>query len=145
MGVLVDKKTSHTVANRHPFPGIGTNAHPSASHLVQREFLRRLDQDLTLTPEQRVSIGKILKDSQEKTKEIREKIAPEMSEEIKKVRDEIRAQLTPDQKKKFEEKLQSQRKPEDLMDDFRHKYPKDGQRRQRTNAPPSDLLAPTNR
>lgn len=145
VGVLITKKTSRSFENRHPFPGMSSNAPPSASRLVQREFLRRMDHDLNLTPEQRVNIEKILKESQEHTKEIREKIAPEMSEEVKKVRDQIRAQLTPEQQKKFEEKLKAQRKPEEAIEDFRRKYPKDGSRRQRTNGPGNDLVAPTNR
>ncbi|MEO6183504.1 MAG: hypothetical protein ABIP71_10505 [Verrucomicrobiota bacterium] len=145
LGVLINKKTSRKLENRHPFTGAVSNAPSSASHLVQREFLRRLDRDLNLTPEQRVSIEKILKESQDHTREIREKIAPEMKEEIKKVREQIRLQLTPEQQKKFEEKIKAQRKPDESMEDFRRKFPKDGSRRQRTNAPPTDLIAPTNR
>ena len=44
-----------------------------------------MDAELDLTPEQFARIEQALKQSQERTKKIREKIAPEMREELKKV------------------------------------------------------------
>lgn len=91
----------------------------SVWHLQQREFLRRMEKEVNLSAEQKSRIENILKESQERTKGIREKIAPEMREELKKVREQMRAELNPDQQIKFEEAI---------------KYkPKEGGRRQRTN------------
>ena len=77
----------------------------SAAHLQQKEFLRKMDRELHLSPQQYDRVEKILKESQERTKTIREKIAPEMKEEVKRVREQIRGELQPDQQKKFEEAL----------------------------------------
>jgi Spy/CpxP family protein refolding chaperone len=71
---------------------------------VQRpEFLKRLDRQLDLTPEQHDQIAKIMKESHERTTPLWEKIAPQMSDELKKVREEIRQVLTPEQRKKWGE------------------------------------------
>jgi Spy/CpxP family protein refolding chaperone len=67
------------------------------------EFLRRLDQQLNLTPEQHDEIAKIMKTSQDRTAPLWEKIAPQMTDELKRVRQEIRQVLTPEQRKKFAE------------------------------------------
>jgi len=61
------------------------------------DFLRRMDRQLTLTPEQHEQIAKALKDSQRRTKVIRDKTNPEMREEVARVRREIVGFLTPEQ------------------------------------------------
>jgi Spy/CpxP family protein refolding chaperone len=69
---------------------------------VQRpEFLKRLDRQLDLTPEQHDQIAKIMKESHDRTNPLWEKIAPQMTDELKRVREEIRQVLTPEQRKKW--------------------------------------------
>jgi Spy/CpxP family protein refolding chaperone len=67
------------------------------------EFLKRLDRQLDLTPEQHDEIAKIMKTSQDRTDPLWEKIAPQLSDELKRVRKEISQVLTPDQRKKWAE------------------------------------------
>lgn len=100
-----------------------------------------MDRELSLSPEQQVNIEKTLKESQERTKGIREKIAPEMREELKKVREQIQAELTPEQREHFEQAMKSKisRKTDDPIEERRKK---DGLRRQRTNAPSTNVISP---
>jgi Spy/CpxP family protein refolding chaperone len=77
---------------------------PFAQLQPQRpEFLKRLDRQLDLTPEQHDNIAKIMKASQDRTVPLWENIAPQMQEELKRVRKEISQALTPEQRKKWAE------------------------------------------
>lgn len=139
VGALLVKKTARNVlAAARPAHNTSTNAPISLWHQQQKEFLRRMDHELGLNPEQRASIEKILKDSQERTKLIREKIAPDLREELKSVREQIRAELATDQQQKFEELVKI--KPPRKQDDGK----KDGLRRGRTNTLSTNLIAPAN-
>ena len=145
VGALLVKKTARAVLNSRPLH-ISTNTLPSLWHQQQRDFLHRIDYELNLTPAQRENVAKILKESQERTKGIKERIAPEMREELKKVREEIRAELTPEQQKKFEAAMKAKppRKPDEASEETRHKFLKDGSRRARTNAPSTNIVSPAN-
>lgn len=138
VGALMVKRTARAVLATRPTHNVSTNAPFSLWHQQQKEFLRRMDHELSLNSEQRASIEKILKDSQERTKQIREKIAPEMREELRNVREQIRSELTPEQQEKFEEvvKIRPPRKTEDGK--------REGPRRSRTNAPASNSVVPAN-
>ena len=147
VGALMVKKYSRSGSHFRPAVAVNPNPSPTPSHLQQKEFLRRMHNELTLRLEQRERIEKILKESQERTKEIREKIAPEMKEEVKKVREQIRAELAPDQQGKFDELIKAKpaRKTDDQSDDSRRKFlPKDGFRRQQTNTPSTNSIQPAN-
>lgn len=109
----------------------GTNATPpwrQQQREQQKDFLKRIDSQLNLTPEQREKVAKIMKASEDRTKLIRDKIAPELKEELKKVREEIRLELTPEQKKKFDASIKS--KPKKGEEEHHH-------HRQMTNAVPA--------
>ena len=93
----VTTNTSSTSTNKSPLPVY------AQLQLQRPEFLRRLDRQLDLTPEQHDQIAKIMKDSQDRTLPIWEKIAPEMNDELKRAREEIRNVLTPEQRKKWVE------------------------------------------
>lgn len=136
VGALLVRKTARTVLTARAAHNISTNTPISLWHQQQKDFLRRMDHELNLTDEQRAKIEKILKDSQERTKQIREKIAPEMREELKNVREQIRSELTAEQQEKFERvvKIRPPRKPDDGR--------KDGPRRGRTNALSTNAIAP---
>ena len=68
-----------------------------------KEFLDRLNCELNLTPDQHQQLEKILNESQTRSKEIWEKISPELREEMKASREKMRATLTPDQIARFDE------------------------------------------
>lgn len=138
VGSLTAKKNLRTAPMTHPFHGALTNPPPSLWHQQQKDFLRRMDSELALTPEQHGRIEKILKESQERTKAIREKVAPEMKEELKKVRTQIKTELQPDQQVKFEEATKSKpaRRLDETNEDFRRRLLKEGNRRARTNSVP---------
>ena len=141
VGALMVKKYSRSGSHSRS-AGVPSNPAPTPSHLQQKEFLHRMHSELTLRSEQRERIEKILKESQDRTKEIREKIAPEMKEEVKKVREQIRLELTPEQQGKFDEliKTKSPRKPDEQGTESPRKFfPKDGFRRQQTNAPATNV------
>jgi Spy/CpxP family protein refolding chaperone len=95
------------VSNVPPATAVSTNKGPLpafAQLQIQRpEFLKRLDQQLELTPEQHEDIVKIMAASRDRTAPLWYAIAPQMSDEMKKVRGEIRKLLTPEQRKKWTE------------------------------------------
>jgi hypothetical protein len=102
-GVVVVKKLPPSEPAAQPVAT--THSNPPAHSLwnqQQKELLHKLNKELALKPEQRSRIEKLLKESQERTKAIREKIGPEMKEEVKNLRDQIRAELSPEQQSKFE-------------------------------------------
>lgn len=148
VGALMVKKYARTGSHSRQ-TAVAVNPHPSPtpSHLQQKEFLRRMHNELTLRLEQRERIEQILKESQERTKEIREKIAPEMKEEVKKVREQIRMELIPEQQIKFDELIKTKlpRKSDEPSEASRRRFlPKDGFRRAQTNNPPTNGVRPVN-
>lgn len=100
-------------------------AQPSPAGLMRIDFLRRMERDLDLAPEQREPIDKILKEGQERTKKIMETVEPRRREEFKRTIEEFRAVLTPDQRKRFDElvKQQQQRAREQRKAAQPHEHP----------------------
>lgn len=89
---------------RHP-QRAGTMVRPAqtASAGVMRiEFLRRVERELKLTPEQREPVDKLLKEGQERTKKLMDTVEPSRREEFKKTLEEFRAVLTPEQRKRLD-------------------------------------------
>ena len=146
VGSLVAKKNLRALPAPHPVHGGLTNSPLSLWHQQQKDFLRRMDSELALNPDQHSKIEKILKESQERTKAIREKVAPEMKEELKKVREQIKAELLPAQQTKFDKAIKSKpsRKPDETSEDFRHRLWKEGGRHAHTNATATNLFSPEN-
>lgn len=70
-----------------------------------KDFLERLNRELKLTPEQRGRIEKIICEGQQRIKECRKKIEPEVQLELSETRQKIRGQLTPAQQNLFNELL----------------------------------------
>lgn len=87
-----------------------TNQAPPLVQFQRPEFLRRMQKQLDLTPEQCDAITKIMHDSQERTRPVWELIQPRLREEMKRDRQEIRAVLDPDQQRRFDEMLRPRRK-----------------------------------
>ena len=85
---------------------------PGAAHFRRAscafEFLRRMERELDLTPEQREPIDKILKEGQERMKKLMETVEPRRREELKRTMEEFRGVLTPEQQKRFDDLLKQQ-------------------------------------
>lgn len=81
------------------------------------EFIRVIQRQLNLTPEQRARIEQIVREGQEVTRQITESIRPQLREHWAEVNRKIRAELTPEQRARFDELLkqrplgQEQRRP----------------------------------
>jgi hypothetical protein len=76
---------------------------PRGAEKLTKEFVRRLNDSLHLTPEQRDTIAKIVADGQERNHVIWTNVAPQMRKVMQDVNQQIRAELTPEQRKQFEE------------------------------------------
>jgi hypothetical protein len=83
---------------------------------VRNDFLTRFGKQLELTPEQSGRIEQILSDSQKRTKEISDGIAPFLREEVRHTRELIRTELTPEQSRKYDEMVRpnKQKKKEEM-------------------------------
>lgn len=75
---------------------------------IRIEFLRRVERDLNLTPEQREQVDKILAASQERSKKIMEPVTPKIRGELQQTREQFRGILNPEQKIRFDELLKQQ-------------------------------------
>jgi Spy/CpxP family protein refolding chaperone len=89
-------------------PGVLTS--PGGMRL---EFLRRMQRDLDLTPDQRERIDKLLKESQERSRRMMAPLAPALREEVKRAKDEFRQVLTPDQQARFDDLIKRQQRARD--------------------------------
>ena len=100
---------------------------PRLAEKLSKEFVRRLNDSLHLTPAQRDAIAKIVADGQERNHVIWTNVAPQMRKVMQDVNQQIRAELNPEQLSQFEELMKQRplRRPPG------------------TNEPP--LAAPTNR
>lgn len=94
-------------AQQRPFNPNRTNAAPSAGGM-RLEFLRRMQRDLDLSPEQHQQIDKIIKESQERTRKIMEPVVPQLHEELQRTKEAFRQVLTPQQQERFDQLLKHQ-------------------------------------
>jgi Spy/CpxP family protein refolding chaperone len=100
-GVMTGAMVTKTVGSKAKERPPGAVSFPGRGAVLQMQKV--LDSQLDLTAEQKDKIAKIMKDSQERTEPLWEKIAPQMSNEVKNVRGEIRKTLTGEQWDKFAE------------------------------------------
>jgi len=114
-GGLLVQHVQHGRDRRPPRPVNAVRpAQPSSPGVMRFEFLRRMERELDLTPQQREPIDRILQEGQERMKKLMETVEPRRREELKKTIEEFRAVLTPEQGKRFDDlqKLQQQRSRE---------------------------------
>ena len=83
-------------------------AQPSTAGVMRLDFLRRMEQELDLTPQQREPIDRILKEGQDRTKKIMEMVEPRRREEFRKTIEEFRAVLTPAQRDRLDAIMKQQ-------------------------------------
>jgi len=75
---------------------------------MSREFGVLLERQLRLKPEQREQVNKLMSEGQERIRELRQKVDPEVRKEIQKTHEQIQALLTPEQREQFQ-RLMKQR------------------------------------
>jgi hypothetical protein len=90
-------------------PG-GNSGGPNSAANRDREFVQLLERQIQISPEQRAQIVKILADGQDRIRELRQNIEPEIRREMQKSREQIQALLTESQREQFR-RLMPQRQP----------------------------------
>jgi hypothetical protein len=114
-GGLLVQHVQHGRDRRPPRPANTVRtAQPSTPGVMRFEFLRRMERELDLTPQQHEPIDRILQEGQERMKKLMETIEPHRREELKRTMEEFRGVLTPVQQIRFDElaKQQQQRSRE---------------------------------
>jgi hypothetical protein len=110
-GVVVVEQVAVKPLLKRPTIHLTTNEPSLQPGWLREEFVRRLDNELELTPEQRRKVMNIVHESQERTKLLYSLIADDVREEMRQTQDAIRKELTGDQISKFEEILKQRRRP----------------------------------
>ncbi|HOX56889.1 MAG TPA: hypothetical protein P5205_11875 [Candidatus Paceibacterota bacterium] len=93
--------------------GVVRPAQPSSAGAMRIEFLRRVEKELGLTPQQREPIDRILRDGQERMKKLMDTVEPRRREEYRKTVEEFRAVLTPEQQRRLDGLLKQQQRARD--------------------------------
>ena len=111
-GLLVE----HVGHIRHPRPPHPGNANrqtqqPFSPSGLRLDLLRRMQSELSLTPEQKERIDAIIRQGQERTRKIMEPVRPQLQEEARKVVAAFRDALAPEQARRFDELLRQQQRP----------------------------------
>lgn len=112
-GLLVRYAEQRETARPERGPGTTRPPQPGSPAGLRMDFLKRMQRELDLSPEQRQRIDKILKEHQEEIKKITEPIQPDIQEQIQAARDEFLEVLTPEQRARFEESLKRQQHPKE--------------------------------
>lgn len=92
--------------NRPGGPGGGGTG--GGSNPLNRDFVPLLDRQLRLTSEQREQIERIMKASQERIRDLRQSVEPEVRQQIQQTQEQIRAVLTPEQKELYQRLMKRQ-------------------------------------
>ena len=90
-----DRRPQHPTSAARP-------GQPTVAGVMRIEFLRRMERELNLTPEQREPIDKVLQEGQERMKKLMDTVEPRRREEFKKTMEGFREVLTPEQQKRFD-------------------------------------------
>jgi hypothetical protein len=106
-GLLVNFSLHSRVRNQ---PG-KTVAAPALPGAIRIEFLKRVERELELRPQQREQIDKILAASQERNRRLMQPLMPQFRAEYESTSREIRAALDPAQAERFDELLKHQQRP----------------------------------
>lgn len=83
---------------------------PIPVNIVRAVALKRLTDDLDLTPAQRKEVDGILHESHERTLLLWEFVGPYFQEEYQQLNDELRSALSPEQRKKFDQLLKQRQR-----------------------------------
>lgn len=80
---------------------------------LNREFVPLLERQLRLAPKQREEIEQIMKATQERIRELRQGIDPEIRKEMRQAQEQIRNVLTPEQRELYQRLMKRQQKREE--------------------------------
>ena len=134
-GLLVEHSRARAVpkqlgatANRPPVP-----ISPGGMRL---DFLRRIQRELDLTPNQQEQVHKILEEGQERTRK-------QIHEEMHKIKDSFRAVLTPEQQVRFDDLLKQQEKQQQQRGPHDQHHPSSARDHLPENPVPVTNLSPT--
>jgi hypothetical protein len=125
-------------ANRPPQVGAPASL-PVTPGILRIEFLKRMGRELDLSPEQRERVDKILKESQDRTRNLMDPIAPQLRAEVIRTKEQFRAALTPEQQVRFDELLKLQQMQQKQQ---QQQHPRDGRRPQSTSDRPPTNFSP---
>ena len=120
------------VSNPMSEPGMRQpNLLPAA---LRMDLLQRIERQMNLTSSQREKIEEILREGQERSRQIMEPVQPELQKQMKSTRDRIRDVLTEEQQKRFDELMRPQRRGDEPLSPERRMQrqqfrPQDGQSR----------------
>lgn len=114
-GVLVSRSAApapeqavpHATSTNRPSQRFGSD------RIMRRDFIKRCGDELALTAEQTTNIEAILCASQQRTRELWEKVAPQMREEFHATQEQIHQVLTPEQQSQFDELMKKRHRPKD--------------------------------
>jgi hypothetical protein len=108
-GGLLVRHAERIPTARHPRNASPTRTPaPASAGGLRLEFLRRAQRELDLTAPQREQIDELLKESQNRIRELNEPIAEAMREELRQTKDEFLEVLTEQQRTRFEELVKQQ-------------------------------------
>lgn len=135
-------------ANPLPLPNSnrpGDNPGNPNNGPMSREFVVLLERQLHLTPEQREHVNKLMSEGQERIRELRQKVDPEVRKEMQKTHEQIQALLTPEQRDQFQRlmKQRMQRRNETpAQPDRRFREPRESRGMQEFRDPPRGPMPP---
>ena len=82
---------------------------------LRMDLLQRIERQMNLTSGQREKIEEILREGQERSRQIMEPVQPELQKQMKSTRDRIRDVLTEEQQKRFDELMRPQRRGDEPL------------------------------
>ncbi len=138
-GLLVAHSERVRMARPQHGAGAARLAQPISPGWTRLDFLRRVQKELDLTPEQRERIDKIISASQAQTKKLMEPVEPHLRQEVQKARAEFREVLTPEQRERFDKLIKLQQHPRD------QRRPQPAREQSAEATPPGGEPATTNR
>jgi Spy/CpxP family protein refolding chaperone len=111
-GGLLVHRVGH-IRSVRPLHGgnVARQAQPPSPGGLRLDLLRRMQQELNLTPAQRERIDKIIHQGQEHTRKITEPVRPQLQAEVQQVMQAFRDALTPEQQARFDQLLKQQQHP----------------------------------
>ena len=113
-GVVIVERVAVKPVGTNRVVRVMTNEPSLQPGWLREEFVRRLDSELDLTPDQHRKVMSIVRESQERTKLLYSLIAEDVREEMRQTQDAIRKEITPEQAQKFDDMLKRRRNMRNL-------------------------------
>jgi hypothetical protein len=104
-GGLLVRRTAFISQQQQQRPSAWARTNVVSAGGQRVDFLRRVQRELDLSPDQRNRVDRILRESQERSRKVMEPVSPLLREEMQRTREEFRAVLDPAQRAIFDELL----------------------------------------